>query len=154
MRQAQHSTLFTMLCLAPKETHPAETRVALTPESVARLKKLGVDVVAESGLGARAYLPDERYTAAGARVLPSDQLPWKEADVVLRVRKPDAAAIPLMRQGCLHLSFMDPFRDRETVEHFASAGISAVSMEMIPRTTWRRRWTPSARRPTSAAMSR
>ncbi|HMJ80773.1 MAG TPA: NAD(P) transhydrogenase subunit alpha, partial [Candidatus Dormibacteraeota bacterium] len=71
-----------------RETAPGERRVALVPEAIARLTGAGLEVIVESGAGAGALIPDSAYAAAGARVLPADAF-YAQADVILRVQKPD-----------------------------------------------------------------
>lgn len=112
-----------------------EARTALVPESAARLLKLGVEIVAEEGLGWAASFPDTAYQAVGVKVVPKAELPWAQAQLVLRVRRPEPAEIALLPAGCLHLSFLDPFRERPVIDALAAQGVNAVSLEMVPRTT-------------------
>jgi NAD(P) transhydrogenase subunit alpha len=123
----------TPLCYAPCETHPGETRCALTPESAAALVKLGFAVRFEPGLGRGAGHLDEAYFAAGAQAGDGDTL--AAADLVLRIRKPSADSIGKMKPGAVHLSLLDPFNERALIERFAAAGVAAVSLELVPRTT-------------------
>ena len=119
----------------PAETHPGETRVAATPATVTRLKKLGLSVVAEKGLGLRAGFSDAEFEKAGAILEENRAALLEQADVVFRVRKPPADEIPLLAPGCLHVSFLDPFAEKPLLAALAARGVSAVSLEMIPRTT-------------------
>ncbi|MFW5883492.1 MAG: Re/Si-specific NAD(P)(+) transhydrogenase subunit alpha [Verrucomicrobiota bacterium] len=121
----------------PAEADARETRVALIPEYVQRLSNLGAEVKVESGLGLRAGFDDAAYKEAGASVIPGDLADSAagEADIVIRIRKPSEAAIGQLKQGALHLSFLDPFNEKPLLDRFAAQGVSAVSMEMIPRTT-------------------
>lgn len=124
-----------MILAIPCETYPGETRVAATPSSVARLVKMGATVHAEAGLGVAAGYPDREYEAAGA-VLKADRAALLgEADLVLRVRKPSVDEVVLLKRGSIHISFLDPFNERALMEQLAARGVSAISMEMIPRTT-------------------
>ncbi|MDW7771798.1 MAG: Re/Si-specific NAD(P)(+) transhydrogenase subunit alpha [Desulfobulbaceae bacterium] len=118
-----------------KETHAGEKRVPLIPPTVDKLVKLGAEVGIESGLGSNCRYEDKAYEDAGARINPSREDLLKTADIVLRLRKPPIAEIPLMKKGCIHVSYLDPFNEVELVDKLAEAGISAVSLEMLPRTT-------------------
>jgi len=118
-----------------KETHPGETRVPVVPATVEHLVKLGAEVVVESGLGLTCRFDDAAYVAAGASVAASREHMLRIADIVLRLRKPPLAEIPFMQRGAVHISYLDPFNEVELVDALVTAGISAVSLEMIPRTT-------------------
>ncbi|HYC70302.1 MAG TPA: NAD(P) transhydrogenase subunit alpha [Opitutaceae bacterium] len=124
-----------MHCYVPAETTPGETRAALTPASAAVLTKLGLKVHAQSGLGRPAHYPDEAYRDAGVALVDDPGGALAAADLVLRVRKPALPEVARMKRGAWHLSFLDPFNERELLGAFAAAGVSAVSLEMIPRTT-------------------
>jgi len=119
----------------PKETHSGETRVQMTPAGAKRLTDLGAEVTVEAGLGTIIGVSDSDYEAVGARAIADREAILREADLVLRLRKPPAAEIALLMEGCIHISFLDPFNERALVKSLAKAGVSAVSMEMIPRTT-------------------
>ena len=120
---------------APKETWPGELRAALTPAGVKKLAGMGVEVAVEAGIGAAAGYLDADYAAAGAEVQADAAQLLKAADIVLRVRKPGAEEVSCLRSGAVHISFLDPFKERELVAALAAQGVTAVSMEMIPRTT-------------------
>ncbi|MDO4772608.1 MAG: Re/Si-specific NAD(P)(+) transhydrogenase subunit alpha [Bacillota bacterium] len=115
-----------------RETNEKETRVALVPQDAKKLISLGFSVTCESGAGLQAGYRDEEYVSAGAQIS-SDSESAKQADIVVRVQKPDSIAN--IKKGALHLSFLDPFNNREDLNRFAEAGIKAVSLEMIPRTS-------------------
>ena len=119
----------------PKETHPGETRASLTPESAAKLVKLGAQVEVESGLGLGSGHADAAYTAAGVTLAPDRQTLLSSADMVLRVRKPPVEEIALLKPGCVHVSLLDPFNEKELIQKLAERGVSAISMELVPRTT-------------------
>jgi len=119
----------------PKETHPGETRASLTPESAAKLVKLGAQVEVESGLGLGSGHADAAYTAAGATLAPDRQALLASADMVLRVRKPPVGEIALLKAGCVHVSLLDPFNEKELIQKLAERNVSAISMELVPRTT-------------------
>lgn len=118
----------------PKETYPGELRAVVIPNDVARLVKLGATVVIEAGLGAGIRATDADYEKAGARVS-TDRAEILGSDIVLRLRKPDSADIKLLRKGCIHISYLDPFNEKELLAELAQHGVSAIGMEMIPRTT-------------------
>jgi len=119
----------------PCETHPGETRAPLTPDSAAKLVKLGAQVEVQAGLGAAAGFPDEAYTKAGATLSTDRKALISSGDIVLRLRKPAVEDIALLKSGCIHASLLDPFNEKELVQKFAERGVSAISMEFIPRTT-------------------
>ncbi len=118
-----------------KENHPGERRIPLLPVTAEKLVKLGAELVIEAGLGQSCRFEDADYEKAGATVSASRRELLQSADMVLRLRKPPADEIELMRQGCIHVSYLDPFNEAELVERLRRAGISAVSLEMIPRST-------------------
>ncbi len=118
-----------------KETHPGETRVPMIPPTIAKLVKLGAEVVVESGTGETCRFQDGDYTAAGASIGTSREEMLQAADMVLRLRKPPMEEIGQMKRGCIHVSYLDPFNEEDLVNSLIEAGISAVSLEMIPRST-------------------
>lgn len=124
-----------MLLFVPRETSETETRVALTPESAKRLKDMGIEVRVESGAGIRSDYADADYGASGATVAADRAESLRAADGVLRVGKPSEAEVALQKRGSWAIGFLDPFREKSLVEALARQGVSAVSMEMIPRTT-------------------
>ena len=119
----------------PREVHPGEVRVALIPEHVASLVNAGADVAIESGLGHTLRIPDEKYTEAGASVVANHNQLLQNADMVLRIRKPLAKEVEQLKPGCIYISLLDPFNERELIDTFVTKNISAISMEMIPRIT-------------------
>jgi NAD(P) transhydrogenase subunit alpha len=119
----------------PKEAHEGETRVSMIPEHVAKLAKAGADVGIESGLGQTLRIGDEEYANAGASVVADRGTLIRNADMVLRIRKPVAQEIELMKPDCIYISLLDPFNERELIKAFVAKKISAISMEMIPRIT-------------------
>ncbi len=123
-----------MLIGIPKETHPKENRIPLIPSSVERLVKKGARVIVETGLGTSLHLHDEEYKKAGADVADRRAV-LSTSDMVLRLHKPPVAEIGQMKKGSVHVSFLDPFHEQKLIEEFSKHSISAISMEMIPRTT-------------------
>ena len=124
-----------MRIVIPKETHPGENRVPITPDTARKLCRMGAELVIEAGLGAGSGFTDAEYVDAGATVNPHRDELLSSADVLLRLRKPELDEIKLMKRGCIHISYLDPFNERELVTALKDAGITAISMEMIPRTT-------------------
>ena len=124
-----------MRIFSPTETDSLERRVALVPASVTKLTALGAQVEVEAGIGASVNFSDAEYREAGAEIVADRKAGLASADLVLRLRKPPVADIAALRQGCIHVSFLDPFTDVETVRALAAAGVSAICMEMIPRST-------------------
>ena len=119
----------------PKETHPGENRVPITPESAKKLCRMGADLVVEAGMGSGSGFTDAEYVEAGATVSADRNALLGGADVLLRLRKPALDEIRLMKRGCIHISYLDPFNERALVTALKDAGVTAISMEMIPRTT-------------------
>jgi H+-translocating NAD(P) transhydrogenase subunit alpha len=122
------------ICI-PKEVHPGETRVPLVPDLVARLVKRGAQIEIEAGLGLTCGHADTAYTAAGATVNADRHALLASADMVLRLRKPPLEEVGFLKPGCVHVSYLDPFNEHDLVDKLAACGISAISLEMIPRIT-------------------
>ena len=115
-----------------KETAPGERRVALVPEAVATLRTAGLEVLVESGAGDGAWFTDDSYAEAGASVVRrADAL---AADVVLMVGRPDAATVSALRSGQAIVGLLSPLTDPDLTRSLAAAGVTAISMDMIPRT--------------------
>lgn len=119
----------------PRETVRAETRAPVVPDTVAKLAELGAQVEVETGIGSTINHTDEAYTAAGAEVSGDRAGSLARADAVMRLRKPPAEEIELLKPGSLHVSYLDPFNEHELVRRMARRGVSAACIEMIPRTT-------------------
>jgi NAD(P) transhydrogenase subunit alpha len=124
-----------MKIAVPRETHPGESRAPLTPDSAAKLIKLGAQVEIEAGLGIAAGFPDDAYTKAGATISTDRKALIGSGDIVLRLRKPPAEEIAWLKPDSIHASLLDPFNEKDLVQKFAERGVSAISMEFIPRTT-------------------
>lgn len=124
-----------MLVFVPTEASEKETRVALVPESVKKLVALGAKVLLESKAGLKSYHGDEAYEKAGATIVTDRKSALGEADLVVRVGKPPLDEVEAMKSGSWHISFLDPFNEKGLIDAFAKAGVTAASMEMIPRTT-------------------
>ena len=124
----------------PRERRAHERRVAATPDTVKRLKGLGIDVVVEAGAGAGVSIPDEAYAAAGATVAPDYASAVGDADMVLKVARPLAAGegqdeAAALRRGAVLVAMLDPYRNRDQVADFAARGLTAFAMELVPRIT-------------------
>ncbi len=124
-----------MQLLALKPRSALETRAPVDPTSVKKLLSLGIEVVVESGAGLGSQHPDTSYQEAGASITDDVATIAKNADIVIRVDKPTTADIALLKRGALHLSFLDPFANPDLLEAFAQQAVTAISLEMIPRTT-------------------
>lgn len=112
---------------------PGERRVALVPETVGKLARLGLDVSVESGAGATAYFSDDDYAAAGAEVLPDAGSGLDGADVVATVRPLDPGYADLLAPGAVTVSFLQPVADADTVAVVAERGATALSFDLLPR---------------------
>jgi NAD(P) transhydrogenase subunit alpha len=121
-----------MLIGVPLETAAGETRVAVTPETAAKLKARGHAVRVQSGAGLAASATDEAYAAAGAEIV--DRAGAFCAGLVLKVRRPQDDELGLMAPGAVVVGMLDPF-DREGVRRLAAAGLTAFALEAAPRTS-------------------
>src|SRR5437899_2915169 len=119
----------------PKETDPVESRSAIIPGNVKRLVALGATVQIETGAGDGSGFSEEAFTAEGATLVRDRHSLLGAADIVLRVRKPPLAEVDWTKRGSVQVSFLDPFKETELVATLARKGISAVSLEMLPRIT-------------------
>src|SRR5450432_3611669 len=115
-----------------KEIDPSEPRVAASPDTVKKFKALGVDIAIEPGAGIKSGLPDSEFTAAGATVS-ADAL--KDADIVIKVKRPEASELANYKRGALVIAIMDPYGNDAALKAMADAGISAFAMELMPRIT-------------------
>ncbi len=118
-----------------RERRSGETRVALTPEAVKKLTDQGITVTVETGAGAGASFPDEAYEAAGATVASDAALTLGGADILLKVRAPEAEEIADLKSGTIVVGLLDPHRERGAIEALAAAGAMAFAMEFVPRIT-------------------
>jgi NAD(P) transhydrogenase subunit alpha len=125
----------------PKESFPAERRVALVPSAVPTLTKAGLEVAVETGAGAQAGYPDADFAAKGAKILPDRAAVFATADVIVQVLcygandKTGKADIPLMRRDQVLIGFLRPLGSKEIVQEIAATGVAAFSVELMPRTT-------------------
>ncbi|MDP5052980.1 MAG: Re/Si-specific NAD(P)(+) transhydrogenase subunit alpha [Congregibacter sp.] len=124
-----------MQLAVPKELYPGENRVAMTPDTAKKLVRLGASLQIEAGMGLGSGFQDSEYAEVGAEIVSDRTAMISAADMVLRLRKPELAEIAQMKRGCIHISYLDPFNEHTLVRAFAEAGVTAISMEMIPRST-------------------
>jgi H+-translocating NAD(P) transhydrogenase subunit alpha len=118
-----------------KETRPAETRVAATPETVKKLIALGLTIVVERGAGAQAAISDAEFGAAGAEVAQDAAKALQEAAIVFAVQMPTPEVRKLIPRGALLVCIAGAFADPDVLQHLATAGIDTVAMELLPRIT-------------------
>ena len=119
----------------PKETWPGEVRAAMVPANASKLINQGFSVAVQSGLGSASGYSDAEYAEAGATVSDDRASLLAGSDIVMAVRKPDAADVSSLKKGALYVSFLDPFNEKPLVESIAAHGATAISMEMVPRST-------------------
>ena len=107
----------------------------MTPTNVKKLVRAGAEILVEEGLGVNSGFSDQEYKDVGAQVLVDRNEILSRSDVILRLRKPDIGEVDRLKKGCIHISYLDPFNEPELIEAFRKQEITAISMEMIPRTT-------------------
>jgi NAD(P) transhydrogenase subunit alpha len=123
------------LLVIPKETHTGEARVSMTPATVKKLVHAGAEIRLEAGAGLGAGFTDAEYVDAGASVAADRATMLSQADIIVRLHKPALDEVATLKEGAIHISYLDPFNERQLVEAMQARKISAISMEMIPRTT-------------------
>jgi len=130
-----------MIVGVPRESFPGERRVGLVPAAIPNLTKAGLEVVMESSAGAEAGYPDADYASAGAKILPTRADVFSTADILIQVLchgsndKTGEADVPLFHQGQVLIGFLRPLGSLESIQQIASKGVSAFSVELMPRTT-------------------
>ncbi|WOJ91115.1 Re/Si-specific NAD(P)(+) transhydrogenase subunit alpha [Methylocapsa polymorpha] len=124
-----------MRIAVPAETDPAEARVAATPDTVKSLIGLGAKVVVETGAGVQSGIQDEAYAEAGATIAPYAQATVQDADIVLRVRRPNAEELSGVLPGAAVIAILDPYDHVDALQSLAAEGVSAFAMELMPRIT-------------------
>jgi len=120
-----------MLIAVPKEIKSGEKRVALVPDIISKLTKVGLEVVIETGAGVAAQYSDKQFSDAGAQVKSSDVIAG--ADVVLSVQPLNPAQMKTLKKGAITISFLSPTTSTDSIEAAISAGVTAISLEMVPR---------------------
>jgi NAD(P) transhydrogenase subunit alpha len=119
--------------LVCKEKDERETRVALIPDDIKKLVSMGFEFKVVSGAGLKSGFSDEAYKTAGASIVAKEEDAYDDSEIIVRIMKPES--IDGIKKDTLHLSYMDPFNEKELLNKFAAQGIQAVSLEMIPRST-------------------
>ena len=113
---------------------PREKRSPLSPESIEKLSSMGIIITADEGIALKSGFSDESLEKAGATL----SAPGKgaaSADIIIRIAKPRQEEIDVLKPGTLHISFLDPFNEKDLIQKLADKKVSAISMEMIPRST-------------------
>src|SRR6187431_2326093 len=121
-----------MRIAVPRETDAGEPRVAATPETIKKFKLLGAEVAVARGAGIAAGIPDAEFEAAGAQI--ADTV-TKDADIVLKVRRPAQNELTDYKKGALVIAIMDPYGNDAALKQMAGAGVSSIAMELMPRIT-------------------
>jgi NAD(P) transhydrogenase subunit alpha len=115
-----------------RETDANESRVAATAETVKKMRGLGAEVAVEPGAGVKSGIPDNEFTAAGATIA-TDAV--KDADIILKVRRPASTELAAYKKGALVIAIMDPYGAEAAIRDMANAGVIAFAMELMPRIT-------------------
>jgi H+-translocating NAD(P) transhydrogenase subunit alpha len=130
-----------MIVGVPRESYPGERRVALVPAALPALVKAGFEVIVEAGAGSEAGYPDETYIAKGAKLVANRSDVFRAADIVVQVLcygsndKTGEADLPLLRRDQVLVGFLRPLGELKTIQQIADRGVTALSVELIPRTT-------------------
>lgn len=119
--------------LVCKEKDQLETRVALIPEDIKKLSAMGYEFTVVSGAGLKSGCTDAQYEAAGAKIVATEEEAYADSEIVVRIMKPESTEG--LKKDTLHISYFDPFNNKEMLEVAAKQGLQLVSLEMIPRTT-------------------
>ncbi len=124
-----------MVTIAVTAEAADEPRVAVSPETVKKLVALGAKVKVEAGAGARSRFSDEALRAQGAEIAPTAAEALRDADILLKVRRPAAADLAGLKPGALVIAMLDPYGDRAALEALAASNASLFTMEFMPRIT-------------------
>jgi len=116
-----------------RESAAGERRVALVPEALGKLTAAGLEILVETGAGAGAAIPDQAYIDAGAKIVGADEV-YAASDVILRVQRPTPAEAARLRSGQAVIGLLAPLLDASLMETLARAGVTAISLDAIPRT--------------------
>jgi NAD(P) transhydrogenase subunit alpha len=116
-----------------RESAPGERRVALVPEALGKLTAAGLEILVEAGAGAGAQIPDQQFVDAGAKIVSTAEL-YAEADVILRVQKPSESEAKSLRKGQVVIGLLQPLLDAPLMKVLGDAGVTAISLDAIPRT--------------------
>ena len=120
-----------MRIAVPREIKSGEKRVALVPDIISKLTKAGLEVVIETGAGVAAQYSDKQFSDAGAQVKSTNVI--TDADVVLSVQPLNPAQMKTLKKGAITISFLSPTGSADSIEAAISAGVTAISLEMVPR---------------------
>ena len=123
-----------MRVVFPREVHSDENRICLFPVSAKKLVDMGWEVIIEQGLGENCKFKDSEYEQVGVKVKTKTDL-YNDAQVVCRIRKPSDEQIKELPENVIHLSYLDPFNEKQLMDQLNQKNITAISLEMIPRTT-------------------
>tara|TARA_Y100001970_G_scaffold98563_1_gene123941 strand:+ start:87382 stop:88506 length:1125 start_codon:yes stop_codon:yes gene_type:complete len=118
----------------PKENN-SEVRASILPEVAKKFVDLGFEIIIEREIGSSVFFRDQDYLESGAKLIENRKEGISGSDIVCRINKPDKSEISLMRQGSIHISFLDPFNEKHLVEEFAKTQVTSISMELVPRIT-------------------
>jgi NAD(P) transhydrogenase subunit alpha len=116
-----------------REAAPGERRVALVPEALGKLTAAGLEILVEAGAGSGAQIPDQQFVEAGAKVVPTTEL-YAQSDVILRVQKPTESEAKILRKGQVLVGLLQPLLDPGLMQTLADRGVTAISLDAIPRT--------------------
>ncbi len=123
-----------MIIGVPKETQAGENRVALVPETAAKLIKSGHKIMMERGAGTKSFFTDSDYEKAGASLSSADEI-FSSAEIIIKVTAPSPAEIGKLKPGAAYISFLNPLAEPSVSAELAKRGVTAFSMELIPRTS-------------------
>jgi len=118
----------------PKEQNN-ETRIAIVPLVVKKYVGLGAEVLIESGAGKSINIDDKDYAGAGGIITKNRLDTLSKADIICRLNAPPVEEIPVLKKDCIHISFLDPIKEKSLVDAFVEASVTSISMELIPRIT-------------------
>jgi NAD(P) transhydrogenase subunit alpha len=119
----------------PKEIFPRENRVAASPDTVQKLRKLGLELLVQAGAGDASGFSDEAFTEAGARVVPDAATLYAESDLILKVRPPTASEIDAMKPGATLIGFFWPAQNKDLTDRLAARKATVLAMDAVPRIT-------------------
>ncbi|MGH2455957.1 MAG: Re/Si-specific NAD(P)(+) transhydrogenase subunit alpha [Candidatus Limnocylindria bacterium] len=124
-----------MKIAVPRESAPGETRVALNPQSAGQLVGDGVEVLVQAGAGEGSFISDEAYRDAGATIVPDAPALYGDAEMVLRVGRPTDEEIGMLKPGTVVIGTLGTLANPQYAEKLAAAGVTAISMDAVPRIT-------------------
>ena len=119
----------------PKETHKQEKRCAILPDIVKKLKKLGVEIAIEKGVGNSLFISDEEYKSAGAEIFDDKKALISSSDIIFRLHPPSLEEINLMKENSIYIGFLNPFSAKDILIKMKEKKITSICFELLPRTT-------------------